>query len=191
MTTTKNTTTATDLASEAKRAIETSPSYGPLKTAKEKLDDMTRKADHETEEVGRLVDERASGKSDTSERATDLLEGKAIADKSIDESLHAARRRLVIIREALAIQTRKVRDLEVKLSGEANAALRKLRQPLVDRMATALKELRAAAQEDGQICSELSRHRIIGGDRISFSPVGEMAFDLRWKNGVEAQGYTV
>jgi hypothetical protein len=99
---------------------------------------------------------------------------------------------LRVVTEAIQLQTRVVRDLENQLSCEVNAALKKFRQPLVSRMADALRELRAVDAENAQIGSELSKHHVNCGDNIAFVPVSyESAFDARWFAGVKQQGYVV
>jgi hypothetical protein len=194
MKTTNNTPTATDLAAEVKRAIETAPSHAPLIAAKAKLEDLTAKANREAEEIERLSKEFAAGKDDTAEHAKDLLAGKEISERRIKDAIQSAHRRAEVIREAINIQTRDVRELEGKLSSEVYSTLKKVRQPLVTRIAEALKVLRAAATEEANITRALNEARVFRAgfdDGVAFAPCGSSAFDQQWMSARKAQGYAV
>jgi hypothetical protein len=189
----KNTTiataTATDLAQEAKNAVETSPSYSLLIAAKAKEVEFFSKANSELEEIERL--NVASRTQNLTKDAKDMLAGKPVVDKATGELIQAAHRRLVIVREAISIQTGKVRELENQLSGEVNAALKKTRAPIVARMADALMVLREAHADNTLIAAELNKYRVITADNIAFVPVSQAQYDTAWLDGVKAQGYTV
>jgi len=181
-----------DVAQEVKQAIESAPSYAPLTAARTKLEGLRAKASGESETIDRLAGELAKGQQDVNARAKDLLAGRPVADTAISDSLQAARRRLEVLQSAIQLQTRTVRELETALSGEANATLKKLRQPIASRMAAALRELRAAAAEDAAIGTAVGQYRVNGGDQIAFVPVSaESAWDTQWLNSMRAQGYTV
>jgi hypothetical protein len=179
------------LAQEVKRAIETAPSCAAIVAAKAKLEDLRGKMSRENEEIARLNKEHAAGKHTTLERAKDLLDGKEFSGEALIASIRQAHRRVEVINEAIAMQARICSELVGKLSGEVNAALKSTRQPLVTRMAAALRELRTAAAEDALIVSELNRNRVFAGDNIAFIPVSQSQYDVQWFAGVKAQGYAV
>jgi hypothetical protein len=189
--TTKNTNpaTATDLAQEAKNAVEASPSYSLLIAAKAKEAEFISKANGELEEIERLND--ASRVQNLTKEAKDMLAGKPVVDKATGELIQAAHRRLVIVREAISIQTGKVRELENQLSREVNAKLKATRQQIVTRTAAALIALREAHADNTRLATELNKYRVSAGDNIGFIPVGQSQYDTRWIAGVKAQGYTV
>jgi len=180
-----------DLVQEVKLAVEGAPSHARLIAAKTKLEELRAKANGESGEIDRLAGELAKGKQNATERAKELLAGRPVADTAISDSIKAAQRRLEVIQEAVSLQTRTVRELENALSSEVNASLKKVRQPIVSRMASALKELRAAAAEDAEIGKALAPYRVGGGDSIAFVPVSAAsAWDTQWFNAMKAQGYT-
>jgi hypothetical protein len=181
-----------DVELEVQFAVRNAPSYEALAEATKKLDGLSTAAGDEQEAIDWLTKQQESGADDKTERARALLDGKAVADTAIKESIASAHRRLGVVKEAIAIQSRIVLDLQVRHGGEVIAAIRKFRQPLVSRIAVALKELRAAAADDAHIVTALAQHGIRGGDNIVFVPVsGFSAGDEQWLRQMRAMGYSV
>jgi hypothetical protein len=181
-----------DVMLEVQLAACNAPSYEALNRATDKLASLNTVAGDEQEIIDRLAKQQESGADDKAERARALLDGKAVADTAIKETIAAAYRRLGVVKEAIAIQTRVVQVLQAQHGGEVNTAIKKSRQPLVSRMAAALKELRAAAADDAEIVTALAKHGIRGGDSIVFIPVSAYsAQDEQWLRGMRAMNYTV
>ena len=191
---TKTTEQQIDMTAEVERAAKAAPSRAGFLATHEKSNELTSERTKETEDINRLVKERDAGKDTASSRAADLLAGKKPSDSTIEEELGRARRRLAVINEALAMQSRTVQGLRTKMSEEINLALRQVRQPLVTRMAGALRELRAAADEDVQLRGVLAKvgMDLTYMDCLVFAPVsGETGFDDGWLDGRRVEGYQV
>jgi hypothetical protein len=186
-------TQKSDVVIDVRLAVENAPSYPALAEATRKLASLNTVAGDEQETIDKLTKQQEAGADDKTERVRALLDGKSIAaDTTTKESLAAAHRRLGVAREAIAIQARIVQDLQVKHGGEVNAAIRKLRQPLVSRMTSALKELRSANADEAEIGTALARHGIRGGDNIIFVPVSSFsAHDEQWYRAMRALNYSV
>jgi hypothetical protein len=194
---TKNTTTATapDMATGVKNAIEAAPSRTLLITAKAKLDDLNTKANAELEGMQRLREH--TGKNSPSERVSSALEGKPIADQATDALIDSATIRWQTYKSAAEVQTIAVRKLEAVLYNEVNASVKRLRQPVVDRVANALAELRKAAAEDAAISAEMSRNGVngpsgTGATGVTQSPVmRSVHVEKGWLDTMRQEGYNV
>jgi hypothetical protein len=185
---------ALDVTSEVRRVLQVAPSRGPLATAKQKAAELGAKRDTAAAEIAELAKDQDAGRDLPASRAKDLLAGKEVLDTKMSDATWAARRRLAVIEEAMGIQARTIRELRERLSREVNLALRPIRQPLVTRIAAALKELRLAATEETLVLETLTGDEVDMGfiDRLTFAPVGsDCAFDAGWLNGRKFEGYEV
>lgn len=183
-----------DIMAEVQSSLN-SPTRAALSTAMAKSDELRSKASATREEVDRLGKElAAAGKTDQTTKAKALLAGLPISDTTLRESLFAAQRRLAVIGEAQGIQERTIRQLRCAFSEEVNAALRTKRAVLVNRIATALHQLRAATIEDGQVRQALSRGGVdlMFCDDLAFMPMsaGVTPEDV-WFAARRGEKYTV
>jgi hypothetical protein len=172
-----------------------SPARAALSAAMAQSDELRRKAKATREEVDRLGKELgAAGQADQTAKAKALLAGLPISDTTLRDSLFAAQRRLAVIVEAQGIQERTIRQLRCTFSEEVNAALRTKRAVLVNRIATALHQLRAATIEDGQVREALSLAGVdlMWVDDLAFMPMSACVTpeDI-WFAARRGEGYTV
>jgi hypothetical protein len=183
------------MAMEVRRAIESAPSRDAYKAAVAKINELADKQAKTKAEIVDLYGDKAAGKDHPGSLAQVLLKGGDVPDSSgINEAINAAQRRLRVIDEALSIQSREVLAARARYSSEVNISLRRIRSGIVERTASALKEIRQAYECDAAILPLLSAAGINAQeiDNVSFFPVcGDSASDLAWLSGRRAEGFAV
>jgi hypothetical protein len=172
---------------EAQRAADSAPSRAALAEATAKLESLRLRANEVSTTLAVLKKEAVE---ESAEHTKALLEKGEIPTFVVSEEMRQARLVLRVVQDAIPIQEREVQALMFLVCREVRRNLRPCRQGIIARVAAALKELEAAAKENDEVVSVVSRAGV-NATLVGYLQVPDLGGAKAWLSACKSEGYEV
>src|ERR1017187_10557512 len=176
---------------EAQRAADSAPSRAALAEATAKLESLRLQRNKASAVLEALEKEASVGAAEMIERAKALIKKGEVPSLITPDELRQARQALRTIEGAIQIQEREeVQALMFSVCREVRRNLRPCRQRIIARVAAALTELEAAAKENDEVVSVVSRAGV-NATLVGYLQVPDLGGAKAWLSACKSEGYEV
>ena len=172
----------------AQRAADSAPSRAALAEATAKLESLRLQRNAASAVLESLEKEASVGAAEMIERAKALIKKGEVPTLITPDELRQARQALRTIEGAIPIQDRDVQALMFSVCREVRRNLRPCRQRIIVRIAAAIKELEAAAKEEDEVVSVVSRAGV-NAALVGYLQIPELSVMKAWLSAMRAEGY--
>ena len=179
--------TKPNLLQEAQRAADSAPTRTALAEATAKLESLHLRRNGVSTALEKLKKEAVE---ESAEHTKALLEKGEIPTFVVSEEMRQARLVLRVVQDAIPIQEREVQALMFLVCREVRRNLRPCRQGIIARVAAALKELEAAAKENDEVVSVVSRAGV-NATLVGYLQVPDLGGAKAWFSACKSEGYEV
>ena len=173
---------------EAQRAADSAPSRTALAEATTKLESLRLQRNKASAVLEALEKEASVGAAEMIERARALIKKGEVPTLITPDELRQARQALRTIEGAIQIQERDSQSVMFSVCREVRRNLRPCRQRIIVRIAAAIKELHAAAKEEDEVLSVVSRAGV-NVALVGYLQIPELSVMEAWLSAMRAEGY--